>query len=479
MSELLNDLYNKTAVELKEILHTKGLSGNNITDKNILISMIVCDGVTSTTNNEKLPISYTSIFEEEDRLIKNKLEQIEDYLNEKRMAKIQQDIEKLNSIKLLQKRTEDRSSYSSFTNAPSLRQNTSLFVEGLPIYIDENDLYNFFSTVGSIKRTKIIILYYYDNSGKSKGEGLIIFEAIKTMEKALKLYSNKDIRPHYPLKLSIAQFKSAPLSISTTEIPAVNADEDPYVCVLSNIIYKPDLSYDSYIESIENDIKSFSNQFGDIIAVTHDENAHILIRFESSDSTSRCIDYWKKQKYNGKNVYAETFVEHLHSKSSIGVSTSFNNNNNNNNNNKINNNNNNNTATTSLNMSFSSNFSSSLPQYNNSIQYMPSSSPPLSTSYPYYYQHINQNNYSTSSTNQNNYSTPSTNQNNYSNLSTNQNNYSTPSTNQTSAKSPPLVSICSASPTVVQPKARAMETHKQEEQQKKLLNSFFDEISKL
>merc|ERR1719336_2514956 len=90
-----------------------------------------------------------------------------------------------------------------------------IFVQGLPSEANEQDIEQFFGSIGVIKldkktRTKKIWIYKDRSTGISKGECTITYEDPQAAQSAPKWFNDKEYTPGVPLQVSMAMIKAAP-----------------------------------------------------------------------------------------------------------------------------------------------------------------------------------------------------------------------------------------------------------------------------
>jgi HIV Tat-specific factor 1 len=91
------------------------------------------------------------------------------------------------------------------------RLNTSVYIDGLPKDIKREEIKEMFSRCGVIRLDPVTsedrIKIYKDEEGKNKGDGLVTFVNLESVDLALDIMDGREIRKGFPVKVKVAEFK--------------------------------------------------------------------------------------------------------------------------------------------------------------------------------------------------------------------------------------------------------------------------------
>ena len=91
------------------------------------------------------------------------------------------------------------------------RVNTSVYVKGFPKDIKIEEIKELFSRCGIIRLDPVTseerIKVYKDKDGNLKGDGLVTFMNIESVDLALDIMDGREIRKGFPLKVEVAVFE--------------------------------------------------------------------------------------------------------------------------------------------------------------------------------------------------------------------------------------------------------------------------------
>mmetsp|Transcript_13656 Transcript_13656/g.9821 ORF Transcript_13656/g.9821 Transcript_13656/m.9821 type:complete len:101 (+) Transcript_13656:674-976(+) len=89
--------------------------------------------------------------------------------------------------------------------------NTFIYVQGLPRDASHDELKEYFLRCGVIRLDlntgKEQIKFYYDDNGEQKGDARIGFANIESVDTAVEMLNDTEIRPGFKIKVSQAEFQ--------------------------------------------------------------------------------------------------------------------------------------------------------------------------------------------------------------------------------------------------------------------------------
>ena len=118
----------------------------------------------------------------------------------------EEEIKKKEQKKQKRKRSQQKKKAKWF----EARMNTFVYVSGLPLNIDEEELKVFFNKCGAImidpNTGQAKIRVYRDQSGAVKGDARICYSNIESVQMAIEWLDSQEIRPGYTVKVEEATF---------------------------------------------------------------------------------------------------------------------------------------------------------------------------------------------------------------------------------------------------------------------------------
>ena len=95
------------------------------------------------------------------------------------------------------------------------QSDNQIFVQGMPKDVTEDDVSQFFGSIGTIKNDRKtgkprIFLYTDRNTGEPKGEGTVTFEDPQAAQQAIQWFNGKEFNSGGPIKASMATIKAPP-----------------------------------------------------------------------------------------------------------------------------------------------------------------------------------------------------------------------------------------------------------------------------
>lgn len=91
------------------------------------------------------------------------------------------------------------------------RMNTSVYIQGLPKDVKKEEIKEMFSRCGVIRLDPVTsedrIKIYQDEEGQVKGDGLVTFVNLESVDLALDIMDGREIRKGFPVSVKIAEFK--------------------------------------------------------------------------------------------------------------------------------------------------------------------------------------------------------------------------------------------------------------------------------
>jgi HIV Tat-specific factor 1 len=150
----------------------------------------------------------------EEELSSRKVSQDDSLLNKKR--KVSENGEKNatgDQVKLYERKQKkkDKQKEKKLNKWYHAKINTNIYVTGLPKEVNEMDLVNMFTKCGFIRKDektgKYKVKLYKDENGVSKGDGLISFLREESVELAIDLFNNYEIKPGCKIVVEKAKFE--------------------------------------------------------------------------------------------------------------------------------------------------------------------------------------------------------------------------------------------------------------------------------
>jgi hypothetical protein len=101
------------------------------------------------------------------------------------------------------------------------RINTNIYIQGLPLDITSEELLTFASKAGIVRLDKFTgepkMKLYKDDTGSLKGDGLISFLKVESVELALTLLDKQEVRPGFRVRVEPVTFATFRLSLNRRE----------------------------------------------------------------------------------------------------------------------------------------------------------------------------------------------------------------------------------------------------------------------
>ncbi|KAL6454106.1 CUS2 Cold sensitive U2 snRNA suppressor 2 [Candida maltosa Xu316] len=204
--------------------------------------------------------------------------------------------EDANKEDIKRQRKEDMSKLKSELNQLKKRKrNTAVYVSNLPIDLTVTDIEHAFNNFGKIQVGKdgnLKIKMYNDDSGKFKGEALVIFAQPDSASLAIEMMDNSLFNGQN-IRVEEAKFDEKKDVPNKTE-PGV---------VIRSMFRKDEFETDEYLkQDIIDDIKDECEKLGINVSGSIQFNVKdesVLINFTSAEEVQVCIDKFNNRYYDG------------------------------------------------------------------------------------------------------------------------------------------------------------------------------------
>eukprot|EP00698_Gefionella_okellyi_P007176 TRINITY_DN1743_c0_g1_i1.p1 TRINITY_DN1743_c0_g1~~TRINITY_DN1743_c0_g1_i1.p1 ORF type:complete len:314 (-),score=63.68 TRINITY_DN1743_c0_g1_i1:643-1527(-) len=215
-----------------------------------------------------------------------------------------------------------------------MKQNSNLYVSGLPKDVTIEELNECFTRYGGLIRPdfetqKPKIKVYRNDSGEAKGDALICFVRHESVQQAVNLTDGMELRPGFPLKVEAAKFEQRGNYVKKVKKPKhvvarerklleqqlawTGDDEDTgkKVVILKHM-FDPAaaevLGDPNFYADLQNDIEDECNRScGEVEKVKMFENQPegiVSVIFVDSDSAAKCIEVMNNRWFAGRKVEA-------------------------------------------------------------------------------------------------------------------------------------------------------------------------------
>lgn len=299
--------------------------------------------------NENHTIDYTSITHSKEKNLSNETNQIilstiadgqNKFIKKKRKFEVSSNNENIilpeEEIKILEKRKKKKEKRKEKKKHQwySSRINSNIYVNYLPVDITEKELIEFFSRCGFIRkdpRTEEhkIKLYKDKQTGRYKGDALISYLREESVQLAVDLLNDSEIRPGHKIKVEKAKFEQKgdyqpregykmddlQRFKFKTEIDRKlgwNEEDDEKglkIIILKNMFELTDFLKDPTLrQDLELDIiEECEENFGEIekffIFEEHPDGI-VKIKFHTPAAADKCLQALNGRIYNGRNIEA-------------------------------------------------------------------------------------------------------------------------------------------------------------------------------
>ena len=215
----------------------------------------------------------------------------------------------------------------------SSKVNSNIYVTNLPSNINEHELFEYFSKCGFIRKDvhngSFKIKIYKDAQGKNKGDALISYLREESVDLAVNMLNESDIRPGYKITVERAKFEQKGdykprerINIDNIERYKMKTDvnrmlgwnEEDEEKGLKIVVLKGMFSPNDFLTDIglKNDIEcdiveECENNFGSVdkfqIFEEHPDGI-VKIKFSTPTAAEKCIESLNGRLYNGKKLDA-------------------------------------------------------------------------------------------------------------------------------------------------------------------------------
>ena len=107
--------------------------------------------------------------------------------------------------------------------------NTFIYAQGLPDDVTDKEIATFFKKCGLIKidtqTGELKIKIYKDETGKPKGDCRVAYENIESVQMALEMLNDSEIRQGFPIKIELAQFQQKGETYKRREVKKIDKIE--------------------------------------------------------------------------------------------------------------------------------------------------------------------------------------------------------------------------------------------------------------
>lgn len=243
------------------------------------------------------------------------------------------------NIKSAERRERKRQARKRQRQAAKLRnrENTNVYVTGIPADTTEEELANHFAKCGIIMPNpdtgRPRVKLYHDPNGEIKGDALVTYALRPSVENAMELLDGVPIRPgSAPLQIQEASFehkksktdlnalKNSEVNGATPSIrrkdflaEALSWAEDgqdksaaPRIVILKNVFDPATANYDD----IKDDMAEGFSQCGEVEKVTvfeRNEHGVVSVKFATVDACLKCIQVMNKRWYDGRQLSAQFY----------------------------------------------------------------------------------------------------------------------------------------------------------------------------
>ena len=206
--------------------------------------------------------------------------------------------------------------------------NSNIYISNLPLDITKSELINYFSKCGFIrndpKTNEIKVKIYLDKNNKPKGDALISYIRPESVDLAIVMLNNSEIRPGFKIKIEKGKFeqkgeykKRESYIIddlqrfkNKTDIDRKLGweDEDQQkglkIVIFQNMFDSENENND--FEYIENDVKNVcEDKCGKIKKIEifkYNKDGIIKIKFMTPNAAEKCIKIFDNKRYNERKI---------------------------------------------------------------------------------------------------------------------------------------------------------------------------------
>ena len=206
--------------------------------------------------------------------------------------------------------------------------NSNIYISNLPLDITKSELINYFSKCGFIrndpKTNEIKVKIYLDKNNKPKGDALISYIRPESVDLAIVMLNNSEIRPGFKIKIEKGKFeqkgeykKRESYIIddlqrfkNKTDIDRKLGweDEDQQkglkIVIFQNMFDSENENND--FEYIENDVKNVcEDKCGKIKKIEifkYNKDGIIKIKFMTPNASEKCIKIFDNKRYNERKI---------------------------------------------------------------------------------------------------------------------------------------------------------------------------------
>ncbi len=221
--------------------------------------------------------------------------------------------------------------------------NSSVYVTGLPKEISIEDVVIFFEKCGQIKLDNVTAIpkvkFYLDDQNQPRGDALITYFREPSVELAMTLLDETEIKPGFKIKIEPAKFekekekekKTGPQIHTKTKKKKVKPvvdqarmlqwgltqerfEDKPKIVVLKHMFHPDDFTTDPLLkQELRDDIQQECNKFGVVerVRVFEDNPDGVVeVRFIEHTAAEECIEKLNGRYFGGRSVKAEMWDMH-------------------------------------------------------------------------------------------------------------------------------------------------------------------------
>eukprot|EP00029_Vermamoeba_vermiformis_P002100 TRINITY_DN12494_c0_g1_i1.p1 TRINITY_DN12494_c0_g1~~TRINITY_DN12494_c0_g1_i1.p1 ORF type:complete len:366 (-),score=108.07 TRINITY_DN12494_c0_g1_i1:24-1040(-) len=215
-------------------------------------------------------------------------------------------------------------------NAPA-KQNSSVFITGLPVDTKVEEVIEYFNKCGIIKKDEETLQYkvkvYPKEDGAEKVTGLVTYFRPESVPLAINLLDDTEFKPGFVIKVAEASFehkkgqggqkkKGKPSKkkkkLYNQEQELGWEDKESRIVVIKHLFHPSEAKEDpfTFFEDLKNDIEIEAGRCGEIQTVRIFENnpdGVVIIKFKTTIAAEKCINLMNGRWFAKKQLIAEYY----------------------------------------------------------------------------------------------------------------------------------------------------------------------------